>query len=255
MSRPLLLVAIPILAGVSCAEVPAPEPSTPAAAKSAAPSTSGTFTPVSIAPSADPPPAPVAVKLDLPSACAPDSPAKLCVPEPSFVQRLCASAYPDVALVMFHKKSPWSRGYVTRAIDAWNTASSLQSSSRLAIDEEVILVKQRSNPGGIVVSGASGGYEALRWDGTCVSLGGDEVSRHPRGLPKHAAIPWRRLDDRTQHALLDDPRVKESYEQRRKECQGTGTAAQCDRAEAAMSRSIVFFVRAGGQVPTPASVP
>lgn len=241
-----------LLALAACAESQPPAPAAPPAA----PASKTGYTPTSheapahAATQETPKP-----KAELPTRCAEDSSPKLCLPDKAFVERLCGGSYPDVALVMFHKKSPWTRGYVTRAIDAWNTASSLQSASKLSIDEEVILVKKRENPGGMVVSGASGGFEALRWDGTCVSLGGDEVRMHPNGIPKAASIPWRKLDDHTQHALLDDPRVKDSYELRKKECQGTSTPGQCERAESALSRGIVMFVRNGGAVPAPVSVP
>jgi len=253
MIRPSVSVASALCLVVlaACAEAPPPEPATPPAVSAP----KARYTPASIeAAPADKQEAPKP-KAELPTRCAEGSPARLCLPDKAFVERLCGGSYPDVALVMFHKKSPWTRGYVTRAIDAWNTASSLQSASKLSIDEEVILVKKRDNPGGMVVSGASGGFEALRWDGTCVSLGGDEVRMHPNGTPKAAPIPWRKLDDRTQHALLDDPRVKESYELRKKECQGASTPAQCDRAESALSRGIVGFVRNGGAVPSPSSRP
>lgn len=241
-----------LLALAACAEAPPPEAAAPPAAS--APKAGYTPTSIEAAATPDKPQAPKA-KAELPTRCADGNAPKLCMPDPAFVERLCRGSFPDVALAMFHKKSPWTRGYVTRAIDAWNTASSLQSASKLSVDEEVILVKKRDNPGGMVVSGASGGYEALRWDGTCVSLGGDEVRMHSNGIPKAAPILWRKLDDRTQLALLDDPRIKESYELRKKECQGASTPAQCERAESALSRGIVGFVRNGGSVPAPVSVP
>src|SRR5262245_55361711 len=42
----------------------------------------------------------------------------LCLPATAFVQRLCGSPNPDVALALFAKGTPWTRGYLRRTTEA-----------------------------------------------------------------------------------------------------------------------------------------
>src|SRR5262249_46423860 len=37
---------------------------------------------------------------------------KICLPPAAFIKRLCNGAFPDVALTMFAKGTPWTRGYL-----------------------------------------------------------------------------------------------------------------------------------------------
>jgi hypothetical protein len=134
----------------------------------------------------------------------------------------------------------------------------MSTSAKLAVNEELIVLKHRANAGGIVVSGASGGFDVLRWDGTCVSLSGDEVSMRRPGLARFAPIPWRKLAEKTQTSLLSDTRIKQNFDRRRKDCQGDTSGpglSPCERAEADLSAGIVSFIRSGGSVPDPADLP
>ena len=205
-------------------------------------------------------PAPVAqAPAGLPTTCAERKNGKFCLPDEAFVERLCKGSWPDLALIFFRKNTPWTRGYVSRQVNAWNaTGGGMSTSAKLAVDEELIILRYRGNAGGIVVSGAAGGYDALRWDGTCVSLSGDEVRMQPNGTPKHAPIPWRKLEEKTQTTLLADTRIHQNFDRRRKDCQGETAGAgatPCERAEAALSWGIVFFVRSGGAIPEPSTLP
>lgn len=162
----------------------------------------------------------------------------MCLPDQEFVERLCRDAFPNIALSWFRKDSPWTRAYAARAAGA-----------NVVADEELIVLKHRARPDG---------YEALRWDGTCVSLGAEQVTTRKPGNPKHAEIPWRRLADAAQTTLLSDAKVKQLYERRRKECLGATAAGgdtPCDKAEAAFGDAIVSYVRSGGQVPDPTEAP
>ncbi len=47
----------------------------------------------------------------LPADCA-EKGGKLCLPPMAFVKRLCSGFYPDVALAMLAKGTPWQRGYL-----------------------------------------------------------------------------------------------------------------------------------------------
>ncbi len=125
---------------------------------------------------------------ELPTACA-EGDDKICMPPKAFVKRLCAGFFPDAALIMFKKGTPWTRGYLRLNVEAWNASGGMSSSDKLVFDEEVLLVAHRSaDTGGMTVSGASGSYDVLRWDGTCASLMGEEVTTKLAPAPKHAKI-------------------------------------------------------------------
>ncbi|MEP7124758.1 MAG: hypothetical protein ABJE95_27770, partial [Byssovorax sp.] len=109
---------------------------------------------------------------ELPSACA-STDDKVCLPPKPFVKRLCAGFFPDTALAMFTKGTPWTRGYLRMNVEAWNASGGMSSSDKLVFDEEVLIVAHRSaDTGGMQVSGSTGSYDVLRWDGTCASLMG-----------------------------------------------------------------------------------
>src|SRR5688572_20069850 len=119
-----------------------------------------------------------AAKEGIPTECA--SSGEICTPPKGFVDRLCQDVYPNVALSMFRQGTPWTRGYMTRKTEAWNASGGASVAGFLEFDEEVILLKHRAAPkGGMQVSGAGGGYEALRWNGACVTLSGEEVTLRP----------------------------------------------------------------------------
>src|SRR5690606_15540393 len=116
------------------------------------------------------------VEADLPDRCHQEG--DLCLPDPKWVKRLCNDVYPNVALHLFRQGTPWTRGYATRKVKAWNASGGATSGDEwVAFDEEVVLLYARSsNTGGMQVSGATGGYDALRWDGSCVTFSGEEVT-------------------------------------------------------------------------------
>jgi hypothetical protein len=64
---------------------------------------------------------------ELPSACA-STDDKICLPPKPFVKRLCAGFFPDTALAMFKKGSPWTRGYLRMNVEAWNASGGMSSS-------------------------------------------------------------------------------------------------------------------------------
>lgn len=113
----------------------------------------------------------------------------MCLPPVGFVKRLCQGNFPSIALSMFKKETPWTRGYMTRKTKAWNASGGAASSDELEFDEEVLVLRHRSDDlGGMQVSGAGGGYDALRWNGSCVTLAKEEADpqeppqgeEHPR---------------------------------------------------------------------------
>jgi hypothetical protein len=190
----------------------------------------------------------------LPTACA-DPGAKECLPPPAFVKRLCSDFYPNVALALFAKGTPWTRAYLSRNVEAWNASGGASSSDKLEFDEEVLVLLHRvPDTGGMTVSGSSGGYDVLRWDGTCASLMGEEITLKLPPRAKHAKIPWKSLDDKVREALQADEKVGKVVTERRKECKGATigeVSLKCVKADTALSAVIVDFVREGGTLPPP----
>lgn len=199
-----------------------------------------------------------AVAREMPRKCAnPDS--DVCAPPPDFSKRLCDGTYPEVALSMFKKSTPWTRGYVGRNVEAWYLGGKHAEPMELRHGEEVLVVAHRSGPaGGMQVSGASGGYDVLRWDGRCVSLMGDEIMLRRPAMARHATIPWKYLDEEFRDALRSEGRIEKLGVQRTKACRrGSANinAKRCEQVESQLSLSIVQYVRNGGSLPDPQNLP
>jgi hypothetical protein len=182
-----------------------------------------------------------------------------CVPPPKFVDRLCADTFPAVALHMFSPKAPWSRGYLKGRVKAWNASGGVSDNEAwLEFDEEVVLLRKRGGPQGIQVSGAEGGYDALRWDGSCVTLESSEVTLSAPPSPKAAKVEWRFLDEPTQEALRQSETVTEAFRTRRQECKGAvsgDVSKKCVVADTKLSEVIIQHVRGGGELGTPEKTP
>jgi hypothetical protein len=198
------------------------------------------------------------VSRQIPTKCATEE-GKLCLPPPEFVKRLCQGYHPDVAFAMLAKGTPFTRGYLARTTEAWNASGGASSSGKLVLDEEVLVLSHRvPDTGGMVVSGSGGGYDVLRWDGTCASLMAEEVRFRVPAKPKSAPIPWKDLPVKTREALEADEKVGQAVAERRKECKGAtmgSVSDKCEKADKKMSAVIVEHLRSGGTVPAPAPLP
>lgn len=183
----------------------------------------------------------------------------VCLPPEGFVKKLCVESFPNIALHMFRKGTPWTRGYLTRKTNAWNASGGASDNVELAFDEEVIILRHRaSDMGGMQVSGASGGYDALRWDGSCVTLAKEEITLKLPPAAKTAKVEWRWLDEPIQESLRGDEKVDAAYKARRNECKGAtmGTVSlKCVKADTKLSDVIVEYVRGGGELPMPSKLP
>ncbi|XXY55185.1 hypothetical protein WME91_17100 [Sorangium sp. So ce269] len=193
----------------------------------------------------------------IPTTC--DQQDNMCLPPAAFVKRLCSGFYPDVALSLFAKGTPFTRGYLTRDTEAWNASGGSSSNDKLLFDEEVLILYRRvADTGGMVVSGAGGGYDVLRWDGTCASLMTEEVRLHVPPKPKFAPIPWKSLDQKTRDAFQADEKVGPLIAERRKECKGAtmgAVSAKCEKVDKQMGAALIDYVRNGGSLPAPGSLP
>jgi len=245
---PLCFVAIAPLLAASCGGSPPPAaPPPPAATAEAA---------AAPAPAVDEDDKPAT---RLPSECADKG--KLCLPPAAFVKRLCSTkVYPDVALAMHAKGTPWSRGYLrVKSAEAWYASGGVSSADKMVFEEEfVLLARREANTGGMTVSGAGGAYDVLRWDGSCASLQDEEVSLTGSSTPKSAKVVWKSLDDKVKTALLADDKINKIYTARRKECKGAtmgDVTKKCEELDDKLSAVVVDYVRHGGAVPPPPGLP
>ena len=185
--------------------------------------------------------------------------AKLCMPAPAYAKKLCTATYPEVALGLFGKGTPWTRIYLAGDVEAWNASGGRTHRTKLGFDEEIIvLAKHGANGGGIMMTGAQASYDVLRWDGSCVSVMEGEITTRRPPTPKPAEIQFSRLEESTRHALLASPRVKATHEALFKACTSVSCASEkkaCEKADKAFASAIVDAVRSGASLPAPGRRP
>jgi len=178
----------------------------------------------------------------------------VCSPDPQFVKRICNGKYPSLGLYLFSNPA-WTRGYLTRRTQAWNASGGASDSGWVEFDEEVLILYARvADTGGMQVSGAGGSYDALRWDGSCITLQSEEVTMSKAPAPKYPAIDFRYLDDATQEALRKDDKVNKAWQARRQECKGATTgevSLKCVKADDNLTKTVIAYIRSGGSIPEP----
>ncbi len=176
-----------------------------------------------------------------------------CLPPVKWAEKLCQDVYPDVALYMFRKGSPWDRYYMRtglNAVNGWGTTIA----EDLVQGEEVIPINFRGQKDGFVVEGSQGTFDVLRWNGSCVTLDLAEVTKDRPGAPKVSRIEWRSLSDQVQSALMEDSRVAQAVNARQRECRGATigkVSAECERLDRELGTVIARYVRDGGGIPLP----
>jgi hypothetical protein len=194
----------------------------------------------------------------LPMECTPKD--HLCLPPRPFVKRLCQDAFSGAAIRLFEKRSPFTRGYVAgRRIKAVNTIGGPSSDAELDLGEEVVILTHTGGPGAneMQVSGM-GGYDVLRWDGTCASLSDGELALRAPKSPRHAPIAWQYIDTNIQKALLADEKISEARREQKKHCHGVTTgrvSSACEKADAQFYDRIASTVRNGIELPDPDRMP
>lgn len=198
----------------------------------------------------------------IPTACAAEGSikdAKACLPPAPFAKKLCGGSYPEVALGLFGKGTPWTRVWLAGDVDAWNASGGgLTHRAKLAFDEEVIVLSRHgaASMGGIVMTGAQASFEVLRSDGTCVSVMEGEITTKRPPAPKPASVPWTRLEEGTRKALLATPKVKSSLDALAKACANATTDKKaCDKADRVFSAAVFEAVRSGANLPVPGRRP
>ena len=203
---------------------------------------------------ADTEPAPATI----PTECS-GSGSKLCLPDQKFTKRMCNDSYPSVGLYLFGNGNPFTHGYLTRKTQAWNAEGGASDNDYLEFDEEVLLLAERgTDKNQMQVSGAGGGYMAMRWNGSCVTLAKEEVTLDKPPAPKYAKVEWRFLDDNVQTALREDTKINTAVQARRKECKGAvsgDVSLACVKADDKLTAAIVDYLRKGGKLPVPNKLP
>lgn len=174
----------------------------------------------------------------------------VCTADPKWVRALCSNLYPDVALYLFQKASPFTHGYITRKTKAVNASGGVTSGDEwLAFDEEVVLLIHRvPQAGGIQVSGSEGSFDAVRLDGSCVTLDSTEVTLQVPPSPKYARIEWRYLGDDVEDQLKGNRPIFEAYVARKKECKGAFSgevSKKCVDLDTKLNQKIVGSLKDG----------
>jgi hypothetical protein len=250
MNRPFWFLALFL---VACGGAQTAAPAEPAGAQP--PATSAE--PASSAPSSEPKAAAAADPISVPTGCVKTG--RFCMPDQKFSKRMCNSGSPSLALYLFGNGLGFTRGYLTRKTQAWNAAGGASDNSFLEFDEEVLLLVERGgDASGMQVSGAGGGYEALRWNGLCVTLAKEEVTLDKPPAPKAAKVEWRFLDDNVQAALREDSTINAAVSKRRQECKGAvsgDVSLGCVKADDRLTQVLVDYLRKGGKVPVPSKLP
>jgi hypothetical protein len=196
----------------------------------------------------------------IPSKCA-KMDGDVCLPPSKFTKKLCMGDYPNVAMYMFQSGTPWTRGYLSHETKAVNASGAGSTGEKMPRDEELIVLRkfEGQSPGGIQVSGANGGYEALRWDGTCVTLGeGELYFGDPPPKVGNARIIWSRIEFAIRDELKKNDTIRDVYIDYKNACKGVTVgkvSAKCEKLDGVLSRTIAEQLRVTGGFPVPKDLP
>jgi hypothetical protein len=168
-----------------------------------------------------------------------------CFPHKEFTEAACGGGDPSVAVRMFHAGTAWTRAYVTRNLESWDPARRTRTTrSRLSLDEEVIVLHAYKPAGGVMLIGSktTNGWtsvDAIRADGSCVSLMADEIALRRPPAPTHAPIAWDKLNEPLRDQLLAAPDLKKMGEAMVKTC-ATGGEKRCIQARVKLTDAAVL---------------
>ncbi len=192
---------------------------------------------------------------ELPSACA-DGP--ICSLPADFAERLCAGAYPEVALRLFSPATPWKRAYLQRSFKAWHVGGRGELRELRAGEEVLIARTNRGTEGNEDLGGRA--FDVLRWDGTCVSLMEDEISFRKPPSASVANIAWKKLEPAYQTALFEDRHLESLRASQTRACEAPGVEkepakSKCELATRQLSLAMAQSIGKGKELPAPASIP
>ena len=121
----------------------------------------------------------------------------------------------------------------------------------------VLILAQHGGSGEMQVSG-TGGFDVLRWDGTCATLSDDELVMQVPAPPRLAQFAWKNIDDGIQEALLQNEAIRSARASERKRCHGmsqTLRSASYREAAERLNDHIVVAIRTGMNLPLPEYAP
>jgi hypothetical protein len=173
---------------------------------------------------------------DVPGGCDAGSPN--CTPPRAFAQKVCSSKYPELALYLFSRGTPWQRLYVkAERVEPVNTYDGERSDRWLAFGEEVIVLWEHGSGASqkVVVSGPTD-VDVLRWDGTCATIRKEMLVSYVPAPMDSVRIIWRYLDADVQQTLLGDELVVRAQDAERKNCKGSSVKHPSEVCEKAMKR-------------------
>ena len=187
-------------------------------------------------PSADAKPEAPARELDdVLATCEPDG--KKCVLAPNDAADVCKAMNPSAALHVFANNKKLRVAFLTRDMETWSTTQARSAKSHARFDEEVLVLAKRKAKRSVVVQGSAVTYEVLRWDGSCASLMGDELTfrRAPRPVrPLQVA----RLQLPVRAKLVGDMRIQAALDKAETTCHGGDTTVACDVARRAFGDAV-----------------
>jgi hypothetical protein len=152
---------------------------------------------------------------------------------------------------MLRGGTPWQRLYMTARMQPFNAAGGVSVLDGLLEPGEELIALRRLGSSSV---SRTEGYEALRWDGSCVTLHDGEYSFDSPLRLRHARVEWPRLSASIQSVLRGDDDVDSAFRVRRKECKGAyfgPVSDKCVVRDRQFVEAIVNFVRSGPELPTP----
>ena len=176
-----------------------------------------------------------AVTRDVPSDCTGGAG---CTPPRSFAEKVCSSKYPELALFLFSRGTPWQRMYVkAERVEPVNTYDGERSERWLTFGEEVLVLQEHGAGASqkVMVSGPSD-VDVLRWDGTCATIRKEMLVTYVPAPMDGARIVWRYLDASVQDALRADQLVERAQAAERTTCRGSSVKNPGDACDKAMKR-------------------
>jgi hypothetical protein len=177
-----------------------------------------------------------ALTRDVPNDCG--ASAEGCTPPRAFAEKVCRSKYPELALFLFSRGTPWQRLYVkAESVEPVNVYDGERSSRWLGFGEEVLVLRE-NGPGAsqkVVVSGPTD-VDVLRWDGTCATIRKEMLVSYVPAPMDSVRIVWRYLDEDVQEQLLRDELVVRAQAAERTSCRGSSVKNPSPACEKAMKR-------------------
>ena len=187
----------------------------------------------------------------LPTTC---EPGPVCVPPVAFAKAACKGRYPDMAIAMFEKTTPWQRLYLkAESIEAVNAYGSRDTPEPIVFGEEVLLLRTAQ---GSMTSSAD--IDVLRWDGSCATVSREMFVERQMREVYNAPIDWKQLDGYIRQALLKSKYVKLTYEAQKVACQDSRfgpPSPPCEKANRRLNDAITVAVRGGTKLPVPEKLP